>query len=53
MKARMKEASKKLLDENIRKQDAALMVGYENPKHFTRAFHNYFGIPPMVYRKKT
>ncbi|MCU0445250.1 MAG: AraC family transcriptional regulator [Microscillaceae bacterium] len=29
-----------------------IIVGYENPETFTRAFKNYFGIPPSQYRQQ-
>ncbi|WP_313185481.1 AraC family transcriptional regulator, partial [Lacrimispora sp.] len=27
-------------------------VGYTNSKNFSRAFHNYYHMTPMQYRKK-
>lgn len=45
------EAAKRKLDDPLNKiSEVAAQVGYENPKNFARAFHNYFGISPTGYR---
>lgn len=31
--------------------EIAEIVGYTNPKNFSRAFHNYYNMTPMQYRK--
>ncbi len=52
MKVRMEEA-KKLLDDPANKiYDISARVGYEDPKHFTRAFKLYFGVSPKDCRIK-
>ena len=32
--------------------DIADIVGYTNAKNFSRAFHNYYHMTPMQYRKQ-
>lgn len=43
--ARLNEPSLKLID-------VAMMAGYENPQHFTRAFRRFTGVTPSGYRDK-
>lgn len=50
IKVRMEKALELLNNPVNRIQDIASNVGYENPKHFTRAFKNYFGVSPKEYR---
>lgn len=51
MEYRMKEATNKLKRTDKIIREVAASVGYDNPKHFTRAFKNYFGVSPQLYRK--
>ena len=49
---RMEEA-RKLLDKQVYKiNEIAGMVGYDNPKRFTRLFRSYFGVLPNEYKGK-
>lgn len=50
IKTRMEKALELLNNPVYRIHDIAVSVGYGNPKHFTRAFKNYFGISPSEYR---
>ncbi len=50
-KIRMEKAKELLSDPSIRQYQIADLVGYDNPKSFTRAFKNYYGISPQDYRK--
>lgn len=50
IKVRMEKALEMLNNPVNRVQDIAASVGYGNPKHFTRAFKNYFGFAPTDYR---
>lgn len=52
LKIRMEKAIE-LLNNPVNKiQDIALEVGYgNNPKHFTRAFKNFYGVSPKEYRE--
>lgn len=50
MKARMEKALEMLNVPLNRVQDISSKVGYANPKHFTRAFKNFFGFSPSEYR---
>lgn len=49
-KARMEKALELLGSPVNKVQDISVKVGYSNPKHFTRAFKNYFGFSPTEYR---
>lgn len=51
MEYRMREAEAKLKNSDITVREIAASVGYNNPKHFTRAFKNYFGVSPKLYRQ--
>lgn len=51
LKYRMNRACD-LLKENLPIMDIAYQVGYENPLHFSRAFHNVLGISPREWRKR-
>jgi len=53
MGCRMGEAATKLKRTTITIREIAASVGYDNPKHFTRAFKNYFGISPQHYRNNS
>lgn len=50
-KIRMEEAKKLLADPTNRINEVCRMVGYDNPKYFTRLFRSYFGVSPSKYRK--
>jgi AraC-like DNA-binding protein len=47
--ARMKEASRLLQFGHPSVGEVAKRVGYRYPKHFTRAFKQYFGVSPREY----
>ena len=51
MEVRMTEAARALLSPTARISDVAAAAGYDNPKHFTRAFRNYHGVAPIRYRQ--
>lgn len=40
-----------LADVNLRIYEVAYAVGYDNPKNFTRAFKQFYGMSPWEYRK--
>ena len=43
--------ARRLLDEgSLKIYEIAYMVGYDNPKNFTRAFRNYFGVSPREHK---
>ena len=52
MKIRMEEAKKLLSDPTNKINEVAVSIGYENPKHFTRAFTNYYGMSPTDYKNE-
>lgn len=47
---KMKRACQLLKDPAIRQYQVASLIGYENPKNFSRAFKSYYGITPQEYR---
>ncbi|AEE96515.1 response regulator [Mahella australiensis] len=49
---RMENAKKLLKDPSNKITQISKMVGYENPKYFTRAFKAYFGFSPHDFREK-
>ncbi|WP_170134901.1 AraC family transcriptional regulator [Acuticoccus kandeliae] len=49
--ARFECAREWLRDASLRVSDVALMAGYENPQHFSRAFRKYSGLTPSDYRQ--
>lgn len=49
-KVRMEEAKRLLSDPTWKIKEIAARVGYDNPKHFTRAFVNYYGVSPTDLR---
>jgi AraC-like DNA-binding protein len=50
---RMDEAKRLLRDTNDPVMEISGAVGYENPEHFIRIFHETWGIPPLEYRKNS
>ena len=50
LEIRMKKAAGMLTDVNYKSYDIAYYIGYDNPKSFSRAFKNYYGMTPMEYR---
>jgi len=50
MKARMREASRLLLDPNLSVTNLALMLGYDSVSQFARSFRKYVGVSPNQYR---
>lgn len=49
---RMEEACRLLLDENEKIYNIGLMVGYNSPGNFTRAFKNCYGMSPSEFRER-
>ena len=49
-KCRMERAAQLLNDIRFKTYEISLMVGYDNPKNFTRAFKQYFKVTPREYR---
>ncbi|WP_139840108.1 AraC family transcriptional regulator [Pseudoruegeria sp. SK021] len=50
--ARFNAARTLLEDPKAKIIDVAIMTGYENPQHFTRAFRRHTGVTPTIYRRK-
>jgi len=50
--ARFALARSRLDEPGIKIIDVAMMVGYESPQHFTRAFRRFTGITPSQYRRQ-
>ncbi|RAI01833.1 AraC family transcriptional regulator [Acuticoccus sediminis] len=42
-----------LSDASLKVSDVALMAGYENPQHFSRAFRKFSGLTPSDFRQLT
>lgn len=51
LKTRMENAARMLRDIGYKQYEIAYRVGYDNPKNFSRAFHQYFHMTPSEYRK--
>jgi two-component system response regulator YesN len=51
LKAKMYRAMQLLGDVRQRIYEVAFQVGYKNPKNFSRAFRQYFGVSPTEYRE--
>lgn len=51
-KLRMERACELLSDPSYKGYDVAYDIGYDNPKNFSRAFKNYWGLTPSEYRQK-
>lgn len=49
---KMKTASRLLCDISLKTYEVAAMVGYDNPKNFSRAFKQYSGKTPKEYREQ-
>lgn len=50
---RIAKAKELLLETSIRISDVGEQVGYENDKHFMKAFKTAVGVSPTEYRKRT
>ncbi|MFX0542448.1 helix-turn-helix domain-containing protein [Roseovarius sp. S4756] len=50
--ARFELARKRLEDPGMKVIDVAMMVGYDSPQHFTRAFRRFTGVTPSQYRNQ-
>jgi AraC-like DNA-binding protein len=51
--ARFDLARRRLDDGDMKVIDVAMMVGYESPQHFTRAFRRFTGVTPSQYRNQS
>jgi len=49
-KVKMEKAMELLNECSYKINEIASVVGYDNPKHFSRAFKSYFGITPTEFR---
>ncbi|MFO1058866.1 MAG: AraC family transcriptional regulator [Dongiaceae bacterium] len=49
---RRRRAAELLADPGFRITDVALMLGYSEPAHLTRAFHRWHGVSPARYRRR-
>ncbi len=52
LEARMKKAMQLLRSIEYKHYEIAFMVGYDNPKNFSRAFKQYYGISPKEFREQ-
>lgn len=52
LKIRMEKACELLEDIRYKTYEIAYHLGYDNPKNFSRAFKNYYGITPTQYRNR-
>lgn len=50
IQCRMQKAAELLNNIEFKTYEVALMVGYDNPKNFTRAFKQYFKMTPREFR---
>lgn len=50
LEARMKKAAELLRSINYKHYEIAFLVGYDNPKNFSRTFKQYYGISPKEFR---
>lgn len=46
---RMKEAARRLAEDDASVTEIALSVGYANPAHFAKIFRRYYGVAPSRY----
>ncbi len=44
---RLQEARRLLFTQSIEAAEAAYLVGYESPSHFSREYTRKYGLPPM------
>lgn len=49
-KIKMEKAAELLKDISYKTYEVSGMIGYTNPKNFTRAFKKFFGISPLEFR---
>ena len=49
---RMEESCRLLIQTDKSIKEIAVLVGYENPLTFSRAFKNIHGVSPLAYRVK-
>jgi len=49
-RSRMERAAELLGDVSFRTYEISQMVGYQDPKNFSRAFRRYFGVSPRSFR---
>lgn len=49
--ARFEIARELLAETSVKMIDVAMMTGYENPQHFSRAFRRLSGMTPTTYRR--
>lgn len=52
LKTRMENAARMLRDIGYKQYEIAYRVGYDNPKNFSRAFHQFFQCSPSAYRNQ-
>ena len=50
IQCRMERAGELLKDVTYKTYEISLMVGYDNPKNFSRAFKQYYKVTPREYR---
>ncbi len=50
LEARMKKAAELLKSIKYKHYEIAFMVGYDNPKNFSRTFKQYYGMSPKEFR---
>lgn len=48
---KMTVAAHELINTNIKVIDLAILLGYDSPESFTRAYQAFHGVPPSVSRK--
>lgn len=49
---RLKRAALYILKEQHNISESAYVVGYKDPKHFTKSFKEEFGVPPAAFKKE-
>lgn len=52
IRSRMEEAKRMLMSPEVKVQDIADRLGYENPRYFSRAFKQLVGMTPKEYREQ-
>lgn len=52
VQAKMEKAAELLQDIRYRTYEVSEMVGYSNPKNFTRTFRDYYGMTPSQFRNR-